>query len=233
MNTLGLGWWKISYEIFRSGFELLYFSTGVFLIIGLYIGFKQLEITNKDIKIRNERMAVEKSLDYLNIFAETLLPKMNKYIQDISDEEPLLLEAWDPEENDYKLDISEFDEEDELDLLRSLIIRQDKGLQDIFNHLEFLSAGIMHGLAKEEVVYDPISGVFCKFIENEIIALCASRAQGAPFENLITLYKKWKRRKENDAIMLHIKEAERNIEIAKMHVAADEELIKPKDHIGS
>lgn len=237
MKVLGNNWWQSSYDIFRHALELIYFLSGVVLIVGLYIGYKQLEITNKDIKIRNERMAVEKSLEYLSFFAETLLPSINDYTRRIGNVEPMNISGWVPADNDYKLHLEKLNElvnpEDQINILEQLILRETSGIQDIFNQLEYFCSGINHGLAKEEVVYSPISSVLCRFVEKEIIPLCVTRASRAPFENLLKLYNKWDLRMKNDTRRLQLEKELSIIEDTKKQIAAAEEITKPQNHIGS
>jgi hypothetical protein len=48
----------------RSGLELLYFVAGVVVAIGVIYGLKQIALLKKDIRLRNERAAKEKAIEY-------------------------------------------------------------------------------------------------------------------------------------------------------------------------
>jgi uncharacterized integral membrane protein len=239
-NTFGPTMWTSVFSIVNSLLELLYFVSGILLLVGLFIGYNQLKTANEDIKIRNERLGVEKSLDYLSFFAHTLVPKMSEYVSSAPKGESLQFGTWDPKETDYKLEIKNLEDSVQLEAYVSLLSKQERGVNDIFNHLEFFSAGVVHGLADEEVVYNPISKMFCRFVEREIIYLSTARSEGTPFANVTFLYKKWSLRLENDTQLLKIRELESTIEetlaevtAKKQAVEAGKEITKPQKTIGS
>lgn len=226
------------YETIRFGFELVYFITGIFLLIGLYIGYQQLKITVDEYKTRNKRIAIEKSLDFLDMFAKSLLPKINEYRASYNKEERspeddyFLKKATKLIDDDFNIDLRLMDPEMGSVIFKLLIEKQNLGLVDIFNEIESLSAIIMHRIADEDVVYRPVSSVFCSFIERELLFLSFQRATGSPYENTTKLYKRWSLKKEKETNALKLLELERMIEVTKQEVAATEDEIDPHRPLG-
>ncbi|KAA0944053.1 hypothetical protein FQ087_18175 [Sporosarcina sp. ANT_H38] len=239
MNAFGNKWWGVSFDILKSIFEMLYFLSGLVLIIGLYIGYKQLRVASEDIKIRNERLAMSKSLDYLEVFASELLPKMTEYVQKSSssnDDEITVFSIEDVKkliDENYYINIENMDPEIGAYAFRLLIEKQSHGIENIFNQIESFSAGIVHRLADETIVYGPISSVYCSFVESELVFLSIQRGIGAPFDNTIALYKKWTKKRESDVNVLKLKELEDTMEETRRQIAASAELIKPQKPMGS
>jgi hypothetical protein len=66
-------------EIIRPYAELLYFLSGVGLLIVAVYGLKQLHLLKEDIRTRNTRAACEKALEAATIFAREFIPNYNKY----------------------------------------------------------------------------------------------------------------------------------------------------------
>ena len=253
LNNFEIWFAPTLYLITKDVLEILYFFSGIVLIFGLYIGYLQFKLASTqaekqnlsmkeqlssikdDIKIRNERLAVEKSMDYLELFANSLLPKINQYQSLMEGKAKISLDSWNPKENNYTLEsayLESVEVSSRLVILQGLVDRQNLNLPDIFNQLEFFSAGIYHGLAKEEIVFVPISHLFCEFINNEMLFLCTQRGIGNPYENTVKLFDKWTSKKESDTKLLQIKEYQTKIDIAEQEVAATADLVKPQPHIG-
>lgn len=239
MDAFGNKWWGVSFDILRSIFEMLYFSSGIVLIIGLYIGYKQLRVASEDIKIRNERLAMSKSLDYLDIFASELLPKMTEYVTKSSSPKVVEKTKFSIEDveslidDNYYINIDTMNPEIGAYAFKLLIEKQSHGIETIFNQIESFSAGIVHRLADETIVYGPISSVYCSFIESELVFLSIQRGYGAPFDNTVALYKKWTKKRESDVNVLKLKELEGTLEETRRQIAASAESIKPQKPIGS
>jgi len=243
--------WKFEtiFSVAEDVANFLYLISGFLLVFGLLITFlqlkvlkvqvsyqlestqKELEFIKEDMRTRNERAAVEKSIDYLNMFANEILPKMEKYMITIGDEK-LKINNWDPSATDYKIDLFSLPKQEQLIIFQKIDIRYQNGLLGLLNNIEFFSAGVIHGLAKENVVYEPIANAFITFVSNEIIEISSQRHLGVPFENTIKLYNKWKLRKKAEAQALQVEEMERIMEIKKAELeaaaAANEEIA----HIG-
>lgn len=218
------------YILTRRGFELVYFTTSVFLLIGLFIGYQQLRITAKEHEKRFDRLSIEKGVYFLEQFASVTIPIIHNYKTSY---EKLLKKSYslskdikkyrkhaiDNIDDNLTLNLDQLDPVVGANILKDLIIKQECGLINIFNQLESLSAIIIHNIAKEDIVYDPISNVFCKFINEEIIFLSIMRHLGTPYKNITELYTRWSEKKENEHNALKLKELERMIEEVKRQLA--------------
>lgn len=71
-------WWIVLKDILG----VLYSLSGIVLIIGVFVGIGQLKLLKKDLDIRNRRLAVETSLQYLNIYATEIIPEYEKYARE-------------------------------------------------------------------------------------------------------------------------------------------------------
>lgn len=250
-----LGYIKIWYfehifNVVEHIFNLLYLISGTLLVFGLYFGYLQVELLKsqtkeqiiqareqidsitEDMRTRNQRAAVEKSMEYLDLFATSLLPKINNFYGKIEKEEFEKIPDWVPKDHDYKIDVLNLDSDLQLKVLPILNERYKYGISDILNKIEFFSAGVIHGLADEDVLYAPISDTFREIIEREMICICHFRHNNAPFENTIKLYEKWYARANIKSNILNLEETQRKMEILKAEVAAAEELARPNSPIG-
>ena len=259
------------YEVLKEIANFLYLISGFLLIIGLYLTISQINIlktqvkdqaesTNKqleyikvDMRTRNHRAAVEKSIDYLSIFANDIFPKIQSYWDSLDGYRDINVPGWNPSKTDYRLDLLSLSPEVSSTVFQELQKRRNAGLIEILNNIEFVSAGIIHGLGKEEVVYDPIATSYITFIKREIIEISSQRHLGNPFENTIKLFILWETRRKTVADSLQaeelesiIKKKESELDASKTALAESKAALsakraeievaastsKPIDHIG-
>lgn len=250
LSHLDIWKFKTIYTVTREVANFLYLISGFILVLGLYLTLsqigllktqikdqsksteKQLEFIKIDIQSRNDRLAVEKSIDYLSLFANSILPKMELYWATLPKRKEIIVSNWNPSETDYYLDLVSLPEDEKSEILEELDSRRNKDVLLILNNLELFSAGIIHGLGKEDVVYDPVAGEFIKFISNEIVEISSQRYLGIPYTNTIKLYRIWKSRKKLATETLQIEKLESIIEARKaiLEVAVTEAQTIP--HIG-
>lgn len=204
--------WLNIWEGIKQAIELLRDVAGIALVIGLFFSYKQLSTVKeqlrtvkKDYQTKNKRAAVEKSIEYLNYFANSFLPEAQRYRDKV--QEILKADSWIEQSDSFS---GKFDDTmDKLGKMESviLIVKQECGILNLINELEFFSAAIVNGVTDEDIVYTPIARVFCKFIEDEHIVISLLK-QTAPYENLFKLYKKWKDRQEVEKLELQKRDAE-------------------------
>ncbi|QOS98124.1 hypothetical protein JNUCC42_16555 [Brevibacterium sp. JNUCC-42] len=195
--------WQITIQIV----QVLYNLVGIFLILGVYIGLKQLKLMKKDQYDKNKRIAVEKSLEYLNFFATNFIPNVSKYTSDLNKE------ITDYEDTKHLFDGTFFLHLDTLPkgIIAETIIREKYGCLNLFNQLEFFSVAVLNGVMDEDIVFTPLSGAIVKFVESEHVAISLLRSKGAPYKNLLKLYRKWKTRMEVEELELQKQIAEHKI----------------------
>lgn len=191
---------------FKEILEILYYAAGTGMIITLILGLKQLKVMKQDIEIRNKREAVEKSMFYLGEFSKNTIPKMNKIMSSITDEDiPNMTASM----NEMFLpDETHKDEE-----VQSFIHKVNKaGALDILNQLEFFSAAIIHGLADEEVAYKPTVKTYTSMVAFLYPSICNYRANDLHgFTNIMELFKIWNGKLQKDNMQLAKQQLEQNI----------------------
>lgn len=202
--------------------EGLYYISGLLIAAGLVFAYKQMKAANtnieltakqidllkKDMRDRNKRASVEKGLEYLQMFAVDIIPSISEYERRV--DKALKGERRSRVSNKkchFDIVIEELEEHE----IREVITKQDAGLIHILNRLEMFSAGVLNGLTDENLVYTPISGMFCNFIQREHIYITILRDAGVPYKNLVELYDKWYDKSELDKLTLQKEELEYKI----------------------
>lgn len=182
------------YSIFKEILVVLYYIASIGLFTGILISIKQLKIMQSDIKTKNKRASIEKSIEYLNWFATEFIPEVDDYT--------LKLEG--KRINVYPdIDKRTFKFNDTLNLRsrnvkNSIKIKHDNGAIYLCNQLEFFSAAMVSGLADEELAFNPLAESFCQIIELNYDVYCyARRHKDTLYTNTIKLYKIWKDRLES------------------------------------
>ncbi|WP_413379278.1 hypothetical protein [Alkalihalobacillus sp. 1P02AB] len=226
-------------ETVKEWIEILYYLSGILLVIGLYFAYRQIIVANKSIELatknidlvreqiastneqvksaseqldlmkkdsndRHKRASVEKSLEYLSLYANNILVEEEQFVLNLRNME---IDKEDDKSlftRDFKIDPNSLEE----DMLRIVIEKQNLGLIHIFNRLEYFSIAILCGLADEEIVFIPISKSYCNFIEWNYQYLSILRYEGTPYKNLVELYNVWSNRLEVERLTLQVKETE-------------------------
>lgn len=174
------------FENIKSIFELLYFIASIALVIGLYFGYEQLKVMRKDILDNHKRNAVEKSIEYLDWFASSFIPESSNYYAALNGKK---LPSFGENELTFNHDFSSDNKINE-----SVIIKNDNGVIDLCNKLEFFSAAINSGLADETLLITPLAKSYCEFIENNYDVYCSIRSRKNSkklYENTRILYTNW------------------------------------------
>ncbi|KJB84846.1 hypothetical protein AZ66_28440 [Paenibacillus sp. E194] len=200
----GSSWWFI----IREGLDAVYKVSGIVLVLGVFLGLAQLRLLKKDIKDRNMRAAAEKSMEYLAYYQKEIISTASEYKNKVTEEikEPAKFDHL--INKDFILKGVHLEKE----LIADSIIKQRCGIIPILNRLEFFSAAVESRITDEELLYPPLSKIFCEFIEEEFIWIAVARTRGgAPYKNLISLYNKWSKRMEVDKLKLQMKETAHKI----------------------
>lgn len=145
---------------------------GVIALIYTVRQFKRSEI-QRDMDVRMQK--IEYSVDLLDAFSKDIIPAINTYIRRVQAE----------------LEIAKFGS-----------VRQDKkgeiivavkiqcGGLEILNALEHICVYVKTEIVENDIIFDPISGVFCDFmVQNE--DLLESALQYGPFKNIRYVQKLW------------------------------------------
>lgn len=178
-----------SFDLFKEILDIIYKLSGVGIIIGLYLAYSQLKQMKTDYETSNKRSSIEKSMEYLNLFATTIIPASSEYINQIN--RSGLQKYKGPKNKDFR-----FDEQCNADskYIRDIIdasIRHD-GIH-ILNQLEYFSASMISGLADEKLAFTPLAETFCDTVDEMYVMLCQTRRKTSSnlFSNTIELYTIW------------------------------------------
>lgn len=199
------------YLVIKEAVEILYFLSGVGLLIGLYFAYQQLKLMREEYNTNNKRAAVEKSMEYLNYFATTIIPLNTTYSNGLSKIAHQKYKG--PKNDDFRFDQNcSFSSE----YIRKFVDASIKsGASNLLNQLEYFSAALMSGLADEELAFIPLAEAYCETIEDLYPTICYTRKKEGTnmFSNVIGLYKIWK-----DRLDLH--------DLAKDKTKIDEKMSK-------
>lgn len=222
-------------ENIRLILELLYYLSGIILGGGvifailqikqgilqldllkqqLVIGVEELNLLKKDNEDRYKRAAVEKSIEYLKLYAERIIPASDLYNRKLKEEIP------DPTDTSHLFDGKfnlNFETLDQL-IKIEIIVKQKSGAIQLLNELEFFCAAINAGLTDEDLVFTPTAKNFCKLIKRDHLVISVMRNRGTPYKNLLEVFNKWSARLEIEEDQLQIQEATNRIK-EKEHVS--------------
>lgn len=189
--------------------EPLYYLASIALFASVIIGLYQLKLLKTDIRNKNKRAAMEKSLEYLDWFSSEFFPSMNHYrnryyeirdkmIENASDETKKRLIDGFKRQVDFDIKPNDTFSKDTDELKPFVVIMScmESARSDIIlNQLEFFSAAMVSGLADEKLAFNPLSDAYCVIIEDLYIILCKYRGENSKlYSNIVKLYGIWKSR---------------------------------------
>ncbi|CAM3060476.1 DUF4760 domain-containing protein [Paenibacillus sediminis] len=195
--------WTLTKDIF----QILSNIASIVLIGGLFQGIYQVKLLKKDLNDRNRRSAAEKSMEYLAYFEKEIITSTSEYEQKLKEE------IKDPADDnhlfneDFKINPDHLSKE----MIADSIVKQRLGIVTILNQLEFYSAVIESRITDEDLLYTPSAMVFCDFVKSNHLWISILRAQGIPYKNLVSLYKKWSKRLEVEKLQLQMLETAHKI----------------------
>ena len=172
----------------------------IVLVIGLYVTWKQLAVTVKDIKLRSAREAGLIAIQQAEKFAAEIIPELVEISVKISGlpSAPNRLERFLPSE------IHPANQQKYKDALERL--DKDRDLHDkiltLANKVESTATCFVKGIADESIVFDTIGSIYCEMIEELYFFYCLYRRfemnpdRMIPYRNTISLYNTWKVRIE-------------------------------------
>lgn len=187
--------------------EILYYISGVVLAVGIVFAYKQLKLMKDDIKTKNHRSAIEKSVEYMDWYANTFIPEHEKFSKQLRKEKDIKL-SFDFQHENFRVS-EELLLSDEKVLI-SIVTKVDAGFVTLANQLEFFSSVMISGLADEEQVFLPVGDLFVDFMdENRELYCFLRRKSDDKFGNSVKLYNLWKSRLEEQKLDKQLSELER------------------------
>lgn len=196
-----------SWELFKEVLDILYQISGIALVSGVFFAVQQLRVLKKDMNDRNLRAATEASMSYLAYFQSKIVPLESEYSKKVKRElsEPTKFDHLINDEFILKSQLSK-------ELVKDSIVKQRCGVIPLLNGIEFFSTAVQSRLTDEDLLFTPLSHVFCDIVKAEYVWIAGIRTEGAAqYNNIVWLYNKWSKRMEVDKSKLQMAEAEHKI----------------------
>lgn len=182
--------------------EVLYFLSGILLLAGIGLTYRQLLLIKRDIRTRNERAAAEKSIEACDRYFSSYVPLSAAYLHD----------KQQGNLNGYKGPFGDFSPDSLPESIRKECSKRFSlsSWLPAMNQLESISAYFICGVADECTGFRVIGRTFCGSIENnyDVISLCRREKAHAYWSNAVELYNLWRPRLEKAEIDIAMKEME-------------------------
>lgn len=144
-------------------------------IVAVIVTCVQYIIEKKNRAEDNEFHRTELTVQLLDKFAKEIIPTINTHYRDV-------------EKEFESVDMRNVDLEKRKQIL--INVKTKHCIVDIFNSLEHVSVYIKTGIANNELLYDPISNVVIKFVE-ENIEVYEELIKRSPYKNLKYVLETW------------------------------------------
>lgn len=166
--------------------ELLYFLSGVGLLIVAFYGLKQLHLLKEDIRTRNTRAAREKALEAAMLYAHDFVPNWNKYS----------LKLKEAKLGSYKGAVGDFSPDSLTVTQKVQSAARGKFLPGpglaALNSLDVIASMFVHGLADDKVGFRTIGRSFCGTVANNYDLFTIFR--NPAYDDTERLYQIWRPR---------------------------------------
>jgi hypothetical protein len=166
--------------------ELLYFLSGVGLLIVAFYGLKQLHLLKEDIRTRNTRAAREKALEAAMLYAHDFVPNFNEYYLKLTEAN---LASYQGSIGDFSQDSLTLAEKVQMVARAKLL--PGPGLAAL-NTLDLIASMFVHGLADDKVGFRTIGRSFCGTVANNYDLLTLFR--NPAYDDTERLYQIWRPR---------------------------------------
>jgi hypothetical protein len=171
-------------EEIRPYAELLFFLSGIgLLIVGCY-GLQQLQLVKEDLRFRSTRAAGEKALEAARGYAREFAPNYTQFTRKLVEAN---LEAYTGKVGDFSV-ASLSQSEKEMGGKRLAILYEGAGV-DALNSLDWIASMFVYGLADDSIGFHIFGRSFCGCIANnyDLFALYGENH----FESIKKLYETW------------------------------------------
>lgn len=170
----------MTFDSFRSFMEIVYFGSGIILVVIGAISLRQLSLLKYDINTRCRRESMDNSIKIVDRYLDKFVPIYDAIMDKREQEKiPTYAGTYDclPKSNPK--------------------IAAERGiklnLHVIFNELEVISSSVMSGLADDEFVYNSIGISFCGIVASNYDVLSRFTPDGY-FPNTAKLFEVWRKR---------------------------------------
>jgi len=176
----------------RPYMELIYFVSGVMLVVAAIIALKQLSIAKKTLKIQSKRDALKLTATECSRYFEKIIPLQNELDRKIEENEIKFFKGWEVKLDGNKLELRKKTKGDIEDFEK---MKKITSLTEVCNSLEGFATYFNSGVADEYVAFNTVGTTFVNYVDNIIPWVIHCRDEGY-YKNLVSLYVTWKNRSE-------------------------------------
>jgi hypothetical protein len=172
-----------TFDQVRSALEIAFFVSGIAVAVAALWGLKQLRIMKIDMRIRNERAAKEKAIEFVERFMTVHVPLDDKFTEECITAK---LQGYRGTVGGFtRVGLPSVATRARLDLYHSWM--------PALNSLEPIAAAFVNGVADERMAFPIIGRSFCFGVANDydIISFCRNDEACRHWESIVSLYKLW------------------------------------------
>ncbi len=175
-------------SIIRPYLEVAYFLSGIFILLGLFFAYRQLNLLRLDVDLRNDRAA-----------KESAIRACERYLNSYTKRAKLLLDEREAKSlPDYTGPIGDFSStsipnEFKQSGSQKLLL---ENLLSALNELEAIATSFRTGVADEKTGFEIIGRTFCSTVEHhyDVIALCRNDKVHGYWSGIVDVYSIWRPR---------------------------------------
>jgi hypothetical protein len=187
------------FETVTTVLELIYYASGALVAVAAILGLRQIGILKKDIRIRNERAAKEKAIEFSSRYLTSYVELDGKWTEKKSANKI-------PR---YNGPVGNFSPSSIPGSLRDIAAKRFQCTEWLpaMNELSAIASAFVHGVADEGVGFEIIGRTFCSSVESDydILAIARSEPVHSYYESVVRLYETWKPRL-NSAELHHVQD---------------------------
>ena len=174
----------------RPYMEVLYFISGVGLLITAIYALKQLNLTKKSMSLQAKRDSLRITSEQCEKYLNHIINLQDILYEQVKQNNIGFFKGWNVDfiNNSIIVKHSSPINNTNLDIIAPYFL-------DVLNAMEAFSSYFVSGLADEEVAYFTVGSTFIKSTEDLIPLFCVNNLQNdGYFKNIMDLYILWKRR---------------------------------------
>jgi len=202
----------------RNFLEILYFLSGIALVVVAIIALQQIKVAKEDIRIRSEREAATLTASQCERYSEKIIPILEELIELF---ESNSITPYNGATSGVSVDR---DMRDWITKYNPAITRKTTGISSkhgtikehmicVLNAFESFSIYFSKKVCDESLAFDCIASTYCFMVKACFPILMELRGNDGLFENTLTLYNTWTQRKDAQDLR---KEAESHLEMAAL-----------------
>ncbi|HFD6464934.1 hypothetical protein ACH0B4_12815 [Enterococcus hirae] len=189
---------SIAYQNLKDLAQFMSYIISIIGVIVIYMNIRKFRIDSEQREYDISFKRKEISVDILHKFANDIIPEIDKFSERIREE---LTE-------EMKEKIRSIPDDKRIEILINVYAKC--GAIKIFNKLEQICVYIEADLADESLLYTPMHGLICEFIDEYEVLLKRLKQKNVPYRNLTAVVRKWKVNEKNDEIDKKIRQLEKS-----------------------